>query len=72
MVTKAQLIDYGTLAIAIIGIILMFRELVTGMLPVQYAAAGSTFFVVVSQIGSIIAKILEMNGVPVDNIQKLE
>jgi hypothetical protein len=59
--TKGKLIDYISYSIAIIGIILSFQAVITGMLTVEQAAAASAIFTTISQIGSIL-------GIAKDNL----
>ena len=51
--TKNKVIDYLTYAIAIIGIILTFQQLVIGNLNPTQAGTATLIFTTISQLGSM-------------------
>jgi len=51
--TKNKIIDYLSFAIAIIGIILTFQQLIVGNLNPTQAGTATIIFTIISQLGSM-------------------
>lgn len=59
MVTRKQLIDYGSYALAIIGIIYAILQSIQGYLTVEQLGTVSLIMVTLSQLGTLLSNILE-------------
>lgn len=56
-INKEKIIDYLTLAIAILGIVETFRQFVIGNLTPEQAVTANMIFVIISQFGSLFRSI---------------